>query len=314
MPIMQRREFFVSAPALVGSGLAMSYAHNSRAAEPKPSTIGYCLNTSTIRGQGLKLVEELEIASEVGYDGVELWMRELVQYQQSGGSLKDLRKRISDLGLVIPSAIGFAEWIVDDDARRAKGLEQARADMAMLAEIGALRIAAPPSGATRDVHVNLDRAAERYAELCKIGKSMGIVPELEVWGHSSSLGRLSESVYVAVASGASNACLLPDVYHLYKGGSKFEGLALLGPEALHVFHMNDYPAEPPVATITDADRVYPGDGVAPLDYVLSALRLIGFNGMLSLELFNKSYWQQDARLVARTGLEKMRSAVAKVSA
>jgi sugar phosphate isomerase/epimerase len=120
-------------------------------------------------------------------------------------------------------------------------------------------------------------------------------------------------VYVAVASGASNACLLPDVYHLYKGGSKFEGLALLGPEALHVFHMNDYPAEPPVATITDADRVYPGDGVAPLDYVLGALRSIGFNGMLSLELFNKSYWQQDARLVARTGLEKMRSAVAKVS-
>lgn len=124
--IMQRREFFVSAPALVGSGLAMTYACNSRAAEPKPSTIGYCLNTSTIRGQGLKLVEELEIASEVGYDGVELWMRELVQYQQSGGSLKDLRKRIGDLGLVIPSAIGFAEWIVDDDAKRAKGLEQAR--------------------------------------------------------------------------------------------------------------------------------------------------------------------------------------------
>jgi 2-keto-myo-inositol isomerase len=30
----------------------------------------------------------------------------------------DLKKRISDCGLTVESAIGFAEWIVDDDARR----------------------------------------------------------------------------------------------------------------------------------------------------------------------------------------------------
>ena len=78
---------------------------------------------------------------------------------------------------------------------------------------------------------------------------------------------------------------------------------------MEVFHVNDYPASPPRETITDADRVYPGDGVAPLDRLFQDLRAAGFRGTLSLELFNRGYWQQDALLVARTGLEKMRAAV-----
>jgi sugar phosphate isomerase/epimerase len=77
--------------------------------------------------------------------------------------------------------------------------------------------------------------------------------------------------------------------------------------------MNDYPADPPRASITDAHRVYPGDGVAPLKEMLRDLRHLGFGGYLSLELFNREYWKQDAMQVARTGLEKMR-AVAEASA
>jgi sugar phosphate isomerase/epimerase len=286
----------------------------AEAAAPTRPPFGYCLNTSTIRGQQLKLVDELQIASEVGFQAVEPWMREIETYLQSGGSLKDLRKRIEDLGLAIPSAIGFAEWIVDDDARRAKGLEQAKHDMGILAELGGTRLAAPPSGATKDVHIALPRAAERYRALCELGDSMGVVPEVEVWGHSSTLGRLGEAVYVAVESGHKKACLLPDVYHLHRGGSDFQGLALLGPAAIHCFHMNDYPAQPPAPQLTDADRVYPGDGVAPLDFVLRTLAAGGNTVMLSLELFNKGYWQQDAKTVAQTGLEKMKAAVGRALA
>jgi sugar phosphate isomerase/epimerase len=75
--------------------------------------------------------------------------------------------------------------------------------------------------------------------------------------------------------------------------------------------MNDYPADPPRATIGDKDRVYPGDGVAPLTTILKSLFAVGFAGTLSLELFNPEYWKQDPLLVARTGLEKMKAAVAK---
>ena len=71
--------------------------------------------------------------------------------------------------------------------------------------------------------------------------------------------------------------------------------------------MNDYPADPPRAEIKDEHRVYPGDGIAPLADLVRDPRPIGFRGFFSLELFNRGYWQQDPRTVARTGLEKMRT-------
>ena len=70
---------------------------------------------------------------------------ELDQYVKDGGSLKDLGKRVRDNGLTVEDCIAFAEWIVDDDARRKKGLEECRRIMDMLQQIGGKRLAAPPA-------------------------------------------------------------------------------------------------------------------------------------------------------------------------
>ncbi|MFN5950595.1 MAG: sugar phosphate isomerase/epimerase, partial [Pirellulaceae bacterium] len=70
------------------------------------------------------------------------------------------------------------------------------------------------------------------------------------------------------------------------------------------------PNSPARPQIQDADRVYPTDGVAPLKEILGTMRANGFRGALSLELFNRTYWAQDPRLVAKTGIEKMKQAVA----
>jgi sugar phosphate isomerase/epimerase len=83
---------------------------------------------------------------------------------------------------------------------------------------------------------------------------------------------------------------------------------------MHVFHVNDYPGQPDRKEITDAARVFPGDGVAPLTTLFRNLHATGFRGMLSLELFNREYWNQDALFVARTGFEKTRDAVRKAFA
>jgi len=280
-------------------------------AQPASEPFRYCFNTSTIRGQRLPLAEVVEIAARAGYSGIEPWIDEIQQHVASGGSLQDLGKRLRDLGLTVESAIGFAEWIVEEDARRAKGLEQAKRDMDLVAQIGGTRIAAPPAGATDQPHLDLLKAAERYRALLELGAQRGVTPMVEVWGFSQCLNRLGQAALVAIESAHPNACLLADVYHLYKGGSDITGLKMLHGAMLPVFHMNDYPADPPRAQINDSDRVYPGDGIAPLTDLLRLLRDIGFRGALSLELFNPTYWKQDALTVAKTGLEKTRAAVQK---
>lgn len=311
-PETSRRELLMNTAAALGAAAVAGAPSTASAAAPnRPADepFGYCLNTSTIREQKLGIVAELELAAKTGYHAVEPWFKELDEYVAAGGSLKDLQKRISDLGLTIESSIGFAQWIVDDDTARKAGLEEAKRCMGIMQQIGGKRIAAPPAGAQKISGMNLFTVAERYRALLELADQMGIDAELEVWGHSQTLGRLGEAVFVAVEAGHPRACLLPDVYHIFKGGSDFHGLKMINGARIPVFHLNDYPATPSRAEQTDADRVYPGDGVAPLKQIYTDLYAAGFRGYFSLELFNRTYWQQPAEDVVRTGLEKMRASV-----
>ena len=283
----------------------------AKAAAGAANPFTYCLNTSTIRGQKLPFDKEIEIAAKAGYDAIEPWVHKVHEYAGAGGNLKDLRKRIADLGLTVESAISFFQWIIDDDTRRAKGLEQAKRDMDILAQIGGKRIAAPPAGATREPGLDLMKAAERYRALLELGDKIGVVPQIELWGSSKNLHRLGQCMFVVIESGHPKACFMPDVYHIYKGGSNFTGLKLLSAHAVQVFHLNDYPADPPRDRIGDRDRVMPGDGIAPITQILRDLCATGNRAVLSLELFNPSYWKQDPLTVAKIGIAKMKAAVNK---
>jgi 2-keto-myo-inositol isomerase len=313
-PKLSRRGLLAAAASVGAATAVTGHSNVAFAAPASPPRIKFCLNMSTIRGQKLAVPDQVDLAAKAGYDAIEPWINELRQYQQGGGSIDDLRKRIADRGLKVVSAIGFAEWIVNDDAKRAAGLETAKKDMDLVRSIGGTHIAAPPAGATKDTNVDLSVAAERFRTLIELGVSMAVLPQLEVWGFSTTLSKLAETMFVATESKHPQACVLLDIYHLYKGGSGFDGLRLLSGAAMNCFHMNDFPATPPRETISDAHRVYPGDGVAPLTQILRDLFSTGFAGALSLELFNRSYWEQDALTVARTGLEKMKAAVAAASA
>jgi 2-keto-myo-inositol isomerase len=313
----KRRDLLFGAAATITTGLtgsahAESSPHlesrrNAAAPELNPDQFILGLNTSTIRGQKLTIVEEITLAAKAGYRGMEPWIDELEKYAQAGGSLEDLGKRFRDAGISVESAIGFFDWIVDDPARRKKGLEAARRSLDIVRRIGGKRLAAPPVGATDQAITDLLKVADRYRALLELGDEFGVVPQAEVWGPSRTLGRLGEAAMVAIESGHPKACILPDVYHLHRGGSNLAGIKLLSPSAIHVFHFNDYPAEPAREKLTDADRVYPGDGVAPLKSLLRDLSAGGFHVMLSLELFNRKYWSQDPFNVVKTGLDKMRS-------
>jgi len=313
---VSRRRFIAGAGAAIGA--IMTNGSNAVASgdSNKPNAVStvpfrYCFNTSSIRGQNLSLEKEIEIAAQAGYDAIEPWVEKIHGCVRNGGNLKDIRRQINDSGLTVESAISFFQWIVDDDAERTKGLEQVKRDMDVLAQIGGKRIAAPPAGATREAGLDLMKAAERYRALLELGERIGVVPQLELWGSSKNLHLLGEAMFVVIESGHPKACLLPDVYHTYKGGSDFNGFKYISAPTIGVFHMNDYPAEPPRETITDRDRVYPGDGIAPLTQIIRDLHANGSRAFLSLELFNPNYWKQEPLAVAKTGLAKMKDAVSK---
>ncbi|MCW3106180.1 MAG: xylose isomerase [Segetibacter sp.] len=279
----------------------------AKPAKKVANSFTYCLNMATIRGHNLGFVKELEVASKAGFKGVEIWIDSLQTYLKNGGTLSDVKKRLDDLGITVENTIGFAKWIVDDEAQRKEGLEQMKREMDMLAQIGCKRTAAPPMGATGTPVLDLKQVAERYRSILELGDKTGVVPQLEMWGFSKNLSRVSEVMYVALESGHPSAKVLLDIFHIYKGGSSLDTLPLINTSALDILHMNDYPANLPAAAITDADRIYPGDGIAPVRRILQILGKREKPLVISLEVFNKNYYKQDALEVAKTALAKMKT-------
>lgn len=269
------------------------------------SSFRYSLNTSTIRGQKLSLSEMISVTARAGYDGIELWMMEIDAYLESGKSLPSLKKELTDAGIEAVNAIGFATWMAQDSDKSKQGFEQIEKEMDQLASIGCTRIAAPAIGTVAPV--DLIKAGEKYARLLELGRKTGCMPQLEFWGAFPPFYQLGQALAVAAMANDPDARLLPDIYHLFRGGSGFDGLKLIHGHAIEVFHLNDFPDTIPRTKQEDKDRIFPGDGVAPLADVAQTLKSMGGDGkILSLELFNPSLWAMDADVVAQTGLKKMK--------
>jgi len=306
MKMSRRNALSALALGTVGVTVPASLAGKEAAA---PSKFRYCLNTSTISGNNPGLHSYVEIASRAGYDGIEVWVRDVQAALEAGHSVSALKKFIEDHGLKVENAIGFAPWMVEGE----DGFVQMKQEMQMLAGIGCHRIAAPPAGVPADKALDLFAVGEKYSKLIELGRETGVMPQLEFWGSSSVLWHLGQVLMIAAVADDPDARILPDVYHMFRGDSGFNALKMLKGELIEVFHMNDYPASKAREEQGDSDRVYPGDGSAPMHGILTDLKNMGSEKVLSLELFNRTYWEEDPLQVAKMGLLKMKSLVGEIA-
>lgn len=272
--------------------------------EIKASKFLFSLNTSTIRGQKLPLPEMIEIAARAGYDGIEPWMMEIEAYLKEGKSVASLKKLASDAGIEFFDCIGFPTWMAQDEDKSKTGFIQMEKEMGILAELGCPRVAAPAIGT--NAPLDLLKSGERYKRLLDLGRKTGVMPQLEFWGAFPSFFHLGQAMAVAAAADDADAKILADVYHLFRGGSGFEGLKMLDGHAIDIFHLNDFPKDIPRTEQQDKDRVFPGDGGAPMQELADTLKSKGKTIILSLELFNPTYYAMDAFEVVKTGLGKMK--------
>jgi 2-keto-myo-inositol isomerase len=307
---MKRRDIFKHA-LLTVPAMTVLESKATPIVKKKKSNFSFCLNTSTIRQQNIGLVNEIKTAAKVGFDGIEIWMNTLEKYVKEGGKLSEIRKLTEGSGIKIEDAIGFAAWVVDDDTKRNAALEQLKREMDMLAQIGCKRIAAPPFGATNEAGLNLYKAAERYAKILDLGKEMGVLPQLELWGFSKNMHLFGETLLVAAETGHSEAVILIDTYHIVRGGSPISSLEFVDGKKIQMCHLNDFPAMDDHTKLTDAMRVMPGDGVGPLSQILQILNAKNTPIVLSLEIFNEKAWKMDATAACTEGLAKMKAVVAK---
>ncbi len=271
------------------------------------------LNASTIRNapgvDHTPAIDKIRVAAEAGYDGIELWMNDLEELEKGGHKLTDVAKEIKDRGLFVPNVIGLWDGMPATQEEWEKALPVSRDRMRMVSEVGSLHVAALPFPDRENF--DLRWATDRYRDLLHIGRDdYNIAVTMEFIGFLKGLNRLGQACCIAIDSDEPTATVLPDTFHLYRGGSGFAGIKHLQPELIADFHWNDVPAAPSQYELRDKDRVMPGDGILPLTQCLKDLLEIGYTGPLSLEIFNEDYWKLDPKETARIGLEKMLANIA----
>jgi sugar phosphate isomerase/epimerase len=306
MTTITRRDLIRAAGVGAAVWAATGGVGSSQEGKPTKERWKLSLNSSTISPASLD--DKVSAAAKAGYDAIELWAGDLDKYEKEGRSLTDLGKRIKDLGLGVVNVIGLWNAMPAKEEEKAKTDEGIRLKLAHAQKVGSKHIAALPTPDRADMDVLW--AAKRYREIIEMAKDFGIVPAVEFVGFYKGIHTLGQAAGVAIESDSPNACIVCDTFHLYRGGSTFTGVALLGASAFAVCHFNDVPKEPAQFELKDADRIYPGDGILPLPQLLRDLWKTGFRGPLSLEIFNRAEWKKDPFEVARIGLDKMRRVIA----
>ena len=301
---IDRRHFLTTA---AGAGLGLSAVGTSALGDDKPKRSSkrpwpLCLNTSTIRPASLE--QKVQVAKETGWDAIELWMNDLEEYEKQGGDLKALGEDISDSGLFVPNVIGLWNSMPATEEEFKKSLDGTRNRMRIAADVGAQHVAALPTPDRSDI--DLAWCTHCYRELLKIGKSdYGIIPAIEFVGFFKGVFRLGQACAIAFDTDDPDACLIADTFHIFRGGSGFNGIKHLNGSFIADFHWNDASDDVPREQQGDQHRLLPGDGTLPLKSLLKDLKAIGYTGPLSLELFHRELWKKDPKQVAQEGLNRM---------
>lgn len=203
--------------------------------------------------------ETVSVAARAGFDAAGIWV-DLAEWTDAVTA--DVRTRLDDTGL---HALDAEVIRLRADRPIGDGLRLIDIAAAVNAEF-ALVVSQDP---------DLGRTADRYAELCAHGSSVGVRPVLEFM-RFMTVRTLAEAVEVVRAAGHPAGGVLVDALHLDRGGESPADVAGLDPDLLPYVQLCDAVAEAPPAEglVTEAldGRLLPGDGALPLTDLIQAVK------------------------------------------
>jgi sugar phosphate isomerase/epimerase len=141
-------------------------------------------------------------------------------------------------------------------------------------------------------------AAEEFASLCDLAQPYGVRLCLEFMGTSPQISTLASAAQLVNLANRANGGVLIDTFLFHQGGSLVSDIARIPPERIFNVQLADAKDKPLAQLDMLADRLFPGDGVVPLQRIVDALVAHGYEGWWTVELFNPDFAQLDPALLA----------------
>lgn len=245
------------------------------------------------------LLTDIKAAGNAGYDLLEIWSAKLYKYLETH-STADLKAELCAAG-ISPYSINSIEHITFRSAEDyAKIKEECELLSRIAGDIGCPYIVMVPGKLPAEVLTDeiVNESVRVLIELGDIAATHGVSLAFEFLGQTDcSVQTLDLCNEIVEAVDRDNIGCVLDSFHFYAGNSSFEAIDALNPEKLFIFHINDA-EDLPKEQLTDAQRLYPGEGILPLAEIKEHFDHIGYDRMVSIEIFRPEYWEQDPLEVA----------------
>ncbi len=242
--------------------------------------------------------EIIELALTYGFGGIDVNIQEFTTRVKDHG-MPYARRLIDSAKLRVGRFQLPISW-EEDDAAFEKDLDRLSAAAEAAAEVGCTRCLATvsPYSDGRPYHENFEFHRHRFTEICRRLEPAGVQLGLgfraaenlrkgQAFQFIHDIDALSLLVNMV---GASNVGILLDVWDLYVSGGSIENVRSMSGGQIVGVQLADLPAEEPLNSVTEADRLLPG-ATARIDAValLETLKEKGYDGPVTVKVSRKAF-------------------------
>jgi 4-hydroxyphenylpyruvate dioxygenase len=249
------------------------------------------------------LEEKLAAASQVGFDGVEIFESDLVN---SASTPAQVRLRAADLGLRIELYQPMRDFEAVPAELFAANLRRAERKFSLMNELGAGTILVcsnvSPSAVGDDA-----LAAEHLHRLAELASGYGIRVAYEALAWGRHVYDYLHSWKIVASADHPNLGVCLDSFHILSRKLDPAGIRDIPGEKIFFLQLADAPnMMMDVLQWSRHYRCFPGQGGFDLCGFLEHVVAAGYDGPLSLEVFNDIFRQADAE---RTATDALRSLI-----
>lgn len=244
------------------------------------------------------LEEKLQAAAAAGFKNIEIFENDLLSFN---GNPREVRRLIEDLGLVTAVFQPFRDFEGMPEPQRAKVFSRAERKFDVMQELGCdfLMVC---SNVSPDSLGGIDRAAADFFELGDRAAKRGMRVGFEALAWGRHVNDYRDAWEVVRRTNHPAVGLVLDSFHILARKTDLTAIRSIPRDRISLVQMADAP-------LLDMDylswsrhyRCFPGQGDLSIDAFVDALQATGFDGLLSLEIFNDRFRAGSARSVAVDG-------------
>lgn len=247
------------------------------------------------------LRQKMEAVAAARFDGIELFENDFINYK---GSAADLRSMASDLGLSIDLYQPFRDFEGMPDAQFRRSLERAERKFDLMQALGVSTLLVCSNTSPLSL-ADMDRSVSQLYELAERAarRNIRIGYEALAWGRHVNLYR--QAWEIVKKANHPHLGLVLDSFHTLSLNDDPSGIAEIPGDKIFFLQMADAPRMGlDVLQWARHFRCFPGQGQFDVENFLEQVLLAGYNGPLSLEIFNDVFRAAPTR---RTATDAMRS-------